>query len=201
MRLDIRYQMNFAYAEPVREAHNEVRVRPRDMTGQRLLGYRLSTTPTTRVLSFTDYWGTTVEHFGHVQSHGRLEILAEAAVETRPRPVLESAPMSALDDQFRIDNSELLQRSPHVDWTPQHAELAREDAGRVELKQFISNLISASRQATNGGKQVEIDFRSGRLPAGEKGFFVVGHDLRLGQVLTNLIANARSFVPDKGGRI
>ena len=81
------------------------------------------------------------------------------------------------------------------------AELAREDAGRVELKQFISNLISASRQATNGGKQVEIDFRSGRLPAGEKGFFVVGHDLRLGQVLTNLIANARSFVPDKGGRI
>ena len=146
MRLDIRYQMNFAYAEPVREAHNEVRVRPRDMMGQRLLGYRLSTTPTTRVLSFTDYWGTTVEHFGHVQSHGRLEILAEAAVETRPRPFLDSAPMSALDDQFRIDNSELLQRSPHVDWTPQHAELARDAiSGLGDVKSAMSAIVELTR--------------------------------------------------------
>ncbi|MGB5800582.1 MAG: ATP-binding protein, partial [Mesorhizobium sp.] len=30
---------------------------------------------------------------------------------------------------------------------------------------------------------------------------VVGHDLRIGQVITNLIENARSFVPDEHGRI
>ncbi|OCW56039.1 hypothetical protein AWJ14_12560 [Hoeflea olei] len=32
-------------------------------------------------------------------------------------------------------------------------------------------------------------------------FTVIGHDLRLGQVITNLIENARSFVPETGGRI
>src|SRR5690606_10071969 len=30
---------------------------------------------------------------------------------------------------------------------------------------------------------------------------VSGHDLRIGQVLTNLIENARSFVPEEDGRI
>jgi two-component system sensor histidine kinase ChvG len=30
---------------------------------------------------------------------------------------------------------------------------------------------------------------------------VLGHDLRLGQVVTNLIDNARSFVPDETGQI
>jgi two-component system sensor histidine kinase ChvG len=37
--------------------------------------------------------------------------------------------------------------------------------------------------------------------AGKSGFTVLGHDLRLGQVVTNLIENARSFVPETGGRI
>lgn len=146
MRLDIRYQMNFTYAEPVREAHNEVRVRPRDMAGQRLLGYRISTAPITRVLSFTDYWGTRVEHFGHVQSHDRLEIVAEAAVETRPRPVLESAPMAAFDEAFRVDNAELLQRSPHVDWTPEHTDMARDAlAGIDDAKDAIAAIVNLTR--------------------------------------------------------
>jgi len=39
------------------------------------------------------------------------------------------------------------------------------------------------------------------LPSGAKGYFVLGHDLRLGQVITNLIENARSFVPEGHGRI
>ena len=34
-----------------------------------------------------------------------------------------------------------------------------------------------------------------------KGFFVAGHDLRIGQVITNLVQNAFSFVPEKGGRV
>ncbi len=30
---------------------------------------------------------------------------------------------------------------------------------------------------------------------------MLGHEIRLGQVITNLIENARSFVPDEGGRV
>lgn len=81
------------------------------------------------------------------------------------------------------------------------AELAREDAAKVDLKKLLGDLVSVSREIRRGKKKVEIDFKAGRLPQGVKGFFVMGHDLRLGQVITNLIENARSFVPDDGGRI
>ncbi|WP_315918391.1 sensor histidine kinase [Mesorhizobium sp. SP-1A] len=81
------------------------------------------------------------------------------------------------------------------------AELAREDAGRVDLKKFITDLVAVSREASHHKKAVEIEFKVGKPPQGAKGFFVQGHDLRLGQVITNLIENARSFVSEENGHI
>ncbi|UVK41418.1 sensor histidine kinase [Mesorhizobium sp. AR10] len=81
------------------------------------------------------------------------------------------------------------------------AELAREDAGTVDLKKFITDLVAVSREATRNKKAVEIEFKVAKLPQGVKGYFVVGHDLRIGQVITNLIENARSFVPEEHGHI
>ncbi|WP_352900378.1 sensor histidine kinase [Mesorhizobium sp. M1340] len=81
------------------------------------------------------------------------------------------------------------------------AELAREDAGTVDLKKFITDLVAVSREATRNKKAVEIEFKVAKLPQGVKGYFVVGHDLRIGQVITNLIENARSFVPEDRGHI
>jgi two-component system sensor histidine kinase ChvG len=40
-----------------------------------------------------------------------------------------------------------------------------------------------------------------RKPANKAKFTVVGHDLRIGQIVTNLIENARSFVPNGTGKI
>jgi two-component system sensor histidine kinase ChvG len=81
------------------------------------------------------------------------------------------------------------------------AELAREDATKVDLKKFVGDLIAVTRDTRANRKPVEIEFKVGKLPQGVKGFFVLGHDLRLGQVITNLIENARSFVPEGTGRI
>ena len=81
------------------------------------------------------------------------------------------------------------------------AELAREDAGRVDLKKFITDLVAVSRETTRSKKEVEITFEAAKLPQGAKNYEVVGHDLRIGQVITNLIENARSFVPEENGRI
>jgi two-component system sensor histidine kinase ChvG len=81
------------------------------------------------------------------------------------------------------------------------AELARDDAARVDMKKFLGDLISVSRDIGRGKRKVDIDYKVGKLPQGMKGFFVQGHDLRLGQVITNLIENARSFVADDSGRI
>ncbi|MHA6687074.1 stimulus-sensing domain-containing protein [Mesorhizobium sp. A556] len=81
------------------------------------------------------------------------------------------------------------------------AELAREDAGKVDLKKFITELVAVSREATRNKKVVEIEFHAAKLPQGAKNYEVSGHDLRIGQVITNLIENARSFVPEEHGRI
>jgi two-component system sensor histidine kinase ChvG len=81
------------------------------------------------------------------------------------------------------------------------AELAREDAAKVDLKKFVGDLVAAMRDAGGKRKPVEIEFKAGKLPQGAKGYSVIGHDLRLGQVITNLIENARSFVPEETGKI
>ncbi|MCG8271462.1 sensor histidine kinase [Aquamicrobium sp. NLF2-7] len=79
------------------------------------------------------------------------------------------------------------------------AELAREDADSVDLKKFITDLVAVSREASGHKKPVDIRLHVADLPAGFKGYRVSGHELRLGQVITNLIENARSFVPEEHG--
>ena len=79
------------------------------------------------------------------------------------------------------------------------AELAREDASTVDLKKLVSDIVDLSRQQTRYKKTVAIDMKVGKDNG--RGFRVSGHDLRLGQVITNLVDNARSFVPDESGRI
>ncbi|WP_048647203.1 sensor histidine kinase [Nitratireductor soli] len=81
------------------------------------------------------------------------------------------------------------------------AELSREDAERINLEKFVSDLISATVEAGTTKKPAEITFETRAAQGGGRGFFIQGHDLRLGQVITNLIENARSFVPEGTGRI
>src|SRR5690606_38000976 len=54
------------------------------------------------------------------------------------------------------------------------AELAREDAGKVDLKKFVGDLVAAMRDAGGNRKPVEIDFKVDKLPPGAKGFSVIG---------------------------
>ena len=81
------------------------------------------------------------------------------------------------------------------------AELARVDAGRVDLKKFLGDIVALSREVTRGKRQAEVEFKAAKLPQGVKGYYVTGHESRLGQVISNLIDNARSFVPEENGRI
>lgn len=80
------------------------------------------------------------------------------------------------------------------------AELARDDAMGVDIAQLLTDLVDISSQATRRTKAVAISLEITDPKKGEN-FDVLGHDLRLGQVVTNLIENARSFVPDDTGQI
>lgn len=124
-----------------------------------------------------------------------------SAVETLPRARTEEARIRLLDviqhDVRRLDR--LI--SDISDASRLDAELARHDASAVDLKHLLVDLVDISRQIRKGAKSAEIDLEVLDDSAPKGGFVVTGHDLRIGQVLTNLIENARSFVPAIGGRI
>ncbi|MEO3387119.1 sensor histidine kinase [Mesorhizobium sp. CAU 1741] len=82
------------------------------------------------------------------------------------------------------------------------AELARDDASRVDLLKLVTDLAEASRgTGRQKKKSAEIVVQIDKKEHQARDFYVSGHDLRLGQVLTNLIENGRSFAPEVGGRI
>ncbi|WP_132278873.1 sensor histidine kinase [Neorhizobium sp. JUb45] len=81
------------------------------------------------------------------------------------------------------------------------AELARSDSAPVDMEALVGNLVDISLQIRNGRKVVEIALSVDRKTDVKSEFVVQGHDLRLGQIVTNLIENARSFVPEKSGKI
>ena len=152
MRLDIRYRMHFRYPAPVWESQNEIRVRPRDDHRQRVISHRLTTSPATRVLSCTDYWGTRVDHVGVREPHTDFHVLAEAAVETSPsRPITGPLPLDGLNDEtFRTTRQEFLTSSHHTALDAELAGIAVETVsgidtvdGRIEaLVHKVSELVS-----------------------------------------------------------
>ena len=118
-----------------------------------------------------------------------------SAVETLPR---------ARNDESRGRLLEVIQHdvrrldrliSDISDASRLDAELARADMEPVDLAQLLDAVVSMSNQIERGDNvKITLD-----VPADIRlGYLVIGHDSRLGQVMTNLIENARSFSPHGG---
>lgn len=71
------------------------------------------------------------------------------------------------------------------------AELQRQEAEAVDLRQLLTTLVEAANEVPHDGTRVALSFED----AGAKAFVVPGHDSRLAQVVDNLVQNARSFSP------
>ena len=72
------------------------------------------------------------------------------------------------------------------------AELQRQEAAPVDLAKLLSTLVSVANEVKrDDGVKVSLKFEGGSTRA----FQVPGHDSRLGQIVDNLIENARSFSP------
>jgi len=71
------------------------------------------------------------------------------------------------------------------------AELQRQEAAPVNLAHLLEALVKAANEV-RGDVAVTLAFEGG------PDFVVPGHDSRLGQVVSNLIDNARSFSPPGG---
>jgi two-component system sensor histidine kinase ChvG len=70
------------------------------------------------------------------------------------------------------------------------AELQRQESAPVNLHTLLTTVVSVANEVRHDdGVHVALSFEGG----GPQAFIVPGHDSRIGQVIDNLIANARSF--------
>ncbi|MCJ2060477.1 sensor histidine kinase [Methylobacterium sp. J-048] len=74
------------------------------------------------------------------------------------------------------------------------AELARAEARRVDLKKLLTTVVSVANERRRP-KDCLIQLDVEPIPDQDAPFTVIGHDSRLGQVVNNLLDNARSFSP------
>jgi two-component system sensor histidine kinase ChvG len=72
------------------------------------------------------------------------------------------------------------------------AELARGEAGPVDVAALLRAVVSMAQDSPRGARvELSIPVRRGKNASAD--YFVLGHDSRLAQVVTNLIDNACSF--------
>jgi two-component system, OmpR family, sensor histidine kinase ChvG len=118
-----------------------------------------------------------------------------SAVETLPVARTEESRGRLLDiihhDVQRLDR--LI--SDIADASRLDAELQRQEAVPVDLTKLLNTLVGVANEVKrDDGVKVTLRFEGG----GARAFDVPGHDSRVGQVVDNLIENARSFSPPGG---
>ncbi len=118
-----------------------------------------------------------------------------SAVETMPVARTDESRKRLLDviqhDVKRLDR--LI--SDISDASRLDAELQRQEASPVDLAKLLTTVVTVANEVKRDDcVKVTLKFEVGGL----RGFQVPGHDSRLGQVVDNLIENARSFSPPGG---
>ncbi len=126
---------------------------------------------------------------------------------TSMRSAVETLPLVKTDSQ-RADLLKVIQHDVQrldrlitdiSDASRLDAELVREDENPVDFAQLLSNLVDIYDQGHLGNLSVKLHVAD--PPPGVTGFTVIGHESRLGQIISNLVDNARGFIPKQDGRI
>lgn len=143
-----------------------------------------------------------IERFAADVSHELKNPLTSlrSAVETLPLAKNEEAQEKLLEiiqhDVRRLDR--LI--TDISDASRLDAELARETAEIVDMKPLLESLVQAVQEVYRNAQIIDISLNIVPRPHG-KAYLVLGHELRLGQVISNLLENARSFIPRNHGKI
>ncbi|WP_273717465.1 MULTISPECIES: sensor histidine kinase [Bartonella] len=143
-----------------------------------------------------------IERFAADVSHELKNPLTSlrSAVETLPLAKNEEAQEKLLEiiqhDVRRLDR--LI--TDISDASRLDAELARETAEIVDMTPLLESLVHAVQEVYRNAQTIDVSLNIIPRPHG-KAYLVLGHELRLGQVISNLLENARSFIPRNCGKI
>ncbi|HZI32213.1 MAG TPA: transglutaminase N-terminal domain-containing protein, partial [Candidatus Binatia bacterium] len=84
MKYDIQHRTRYAYASPVRDSFNDVRLQPMPIPEQTVESFLLKVLPAARLTHFTDFYSNWVNHFEIPEPHSYLHIEAQSRVVTHP---------------------------------------------------------------------------------------------------------------------
>jgi transglutaminase-like putative cysteine protease len=148
MRLSIHHRTVYQYPHAVVNSVNEVWLRPASDERQICHSFSIVTVPVSTPRPYTDYFGNTVYHFDVPEQHRRLEIVAEAQVETLSvdRPGLLASdrspyqPLSSDEQDLWLD---FLSETPLTEAGPGIRRLAIEvSRGRSSVTDILQALAA-----------------------------------------------------------
>jgi len=123
MRFHVFHRTRYAYRAPVRDSHNEVRLRPVTDDRSRLEFYLLKVVPPVRLRHFRDVWLNYVQYFDIAEPHSELVIESQCRINTtspygggRPEGV-RMIELKALSDEMLpsfLGNSRYVEVTPEV---------------------------------------------------------------------------------------
>lgn len=109
MKWKIIHRTGYAYASPVFDSFNEVRLQPVSDEWQQVNDFLLKILPATRLLHHRDFYSNIVHHFEIPEPHTTLLVESLLQVTTRPRP-----PLAASDKPFPLARIGEAAREPRV---------------------------------------------------------------------------------------
>jgi transglutaminase-like putative cysteine protease len=147
MRYRIRHRTTYRYDTPANLCHNEARLRPLDLPGQRCLKWKLTIDPDPEFhRTRRDSFGNHIDYFSIQRPHPELVITAESEVEVLSSgqlPLEAGGPWNTLRDSLlaskdpaSLDARAFALSSPLIPVTPELADFARPDftPGRCVLE-------------------------------------------------------------------
>jgi transglutaminase-like putative cysteine protease len=162
MKFEILHRTHYAYAGPVRESFNELRLQPFSDERQTVDSFLLKILPATRLQHYRDFYLNCVHHFEIVEPHTALLIESRVNVTTRAAGGLaleaRPAPMSSLKAALPLGRCyDFVQASTYVDLSPETWRVAL-DATQgesdvwqtaLQLMRFVNGYLSYQSKSTN----------------------------------------------------
>lgn len=124
MIFEIFHRTHYAYAAPVRESFNDIRLQPGSNPHQSVDSFLLKVLPAARLRHYHDFYSNCVHHFEITEPHSALAIESHLKVTTLPveRPAANArfAGMERLPETLHHGRSyDFIQASRYVDLTPE----------------------------------------------------------------------------------
>ncbi len=162
MKWEIIHRTSYAYASPVRDSFNEVRLQPFSNETQTVDYFLLKVLPAARLRHHHDFFSNVVHHFEIPEPHTTLMIESNLRVTTRPRPPLAATetpwPLARIGEAARETRVfDFLQDSRFVELSPEVWRLALDITDGVAdtwqaalaLMNFVHGQLKYESNSTN----------------------------------------------------